>query len=69
MDIAPEGEGQCGTGIIFASMDNPFHTYIPEGFATVNAYLFVDTPNALITFLKNAFFRAGTEPLRGQAHR
>ncbi|MFZ1664453.1 MAG: VOC family protein [Flavobacteriales bacterium] len=56
MDITPEGEGQCGTSIIFGSMNAHFQTYIPEGFATVNAYLFVEDPNNLITFLKNAFF-------------
>lgn len=33
-----------------------FETYIPEGFASVNAYLFVADPEGLIQFLKNAFY-------------
>jgi len=36
---------------------NPiFETYKPDGFHTVNSYLFVDDPEKLIDFLKNAFF-------------
>jgi len=36
---------------------NPiFDTYLPEGFSTVNGYLFVENPEELITFLKNAFY-------------
>ena len=35
---------------------NPiFNTYRPEGFGTVNGYLFVENPEELIDFLKNAF--------------
>lgn len=37
-------------------MDKIFETYTPEGFKTVNPYLFVDNPQQLIDFLKNAFF-------------
>jgi PhnB protein len=33
-----------------------FNTYRPDGFSTVNAYLFVDNPQTLIDFLKNAFY-------------
>lgn len=33
-----------------------FETYKPDGFHTVNSYLFVDHPEKLIDFLKNAFF-------------
>lgn len=36
-------------------MDDIFKTYRPEGFKTVNSYLFVDNPQILIDFLKNAF--------------
>lgn len=36
---------------------NPiFDTYTPEGFGTVNAYLFVEKPEEFITFLQNSFF-------------
>jgi len=36
---------------------NPsFEAYKPNGFHTVNSYLFVDNPQKLIDFLKNAFF-------------
>lgn len=36
---------------------NPiFKTYHPEGFGTVNAYLFSEHPQRLINFLKNAFY-------------
>ena len=37
-------------------MDKIFETYQPEGFGTVNAYLFVENPNELIEFLKKAFY-------------
>lgn len=37
-------------------MKRIFETYRPEGFKTVNPYLFVDNPQDLIDFLKNAFF-------------
>lgn len=33
-----------------------FETYKPDGFHTMNSYLFVDDPEKLINFLKNAFF-------------
>lgn len=33
-----------------------FNTYKPEGFGTVNGYLFVENPKELIEFLKNAFY-------------
>ena len=36
-------------------MNELFNTYRPEGFHTLNAYLFVDAPEALIDFLKVAF--------------
>lgn len=36
--------------------DQIFETYKPDGFHTVNSYLFVDDPEKLIDFLKNAFF-------------
>ena len=36
---------------------NPiFQTYRPEGFGTVNGYLFVENPLELIDFLVNAFY-------------
>ena len=36
---------------------NPlFNTYHPEGFSTVNGYLFVSNPQELIDFLKSAFY-------------
>lgn len=37
-------------------MNEIFKTYRPKGFSTVNSYLFVDNPNDLINFLKNAFY-------------
>ena len=33
-----------------------FNTYIPEGFSSVNAYLFVSDPVGQIEFLKKAFY-------------
>jgi len=36
-------------------MDKVYNTYRPEGFSTVNSYLFVENPDELIGFLKNAF--------------
>ncbi|MCB0686535.1 MAG: hypothetical protein KDC53_08420 [Saprospiraceae bacterium] len=37
-------------------MNKIFDTYRPEGFGTVNSYLFVENPIELIEFLKNAFY-------------
>ena len=37
-------------------MENVYDTYRPEGFGTVNAYLFVSEPETLLDFLKNAFY-------------
>lgn len=37
-------------------MNKIFDTYRPEGFGTVNSYLFVEDPEKLIDFLKNAFY-------------
>ena len=37
-------------------MNKIFDTCRPEGFGTVNAYLFVENPKELIDFLKNAFY-------------
>lgn len=37
-------------------MKNIFNTYIPEGFGTVNTYLFTEDPQQLISFLKKAFY-------------
>lgn len=37
-------------------MNKIFDTYRPEGFGTVNGYLFVENPKELIDFLKKAFF-------------
>ncbi|NEW84001.1 MAG: hypothetical protein GZ094_16765 [Mariniphaga sp.] len=37
-------------------MERIFETYRPDGFKTVNPYLFVDNPQELIDFLKKAFF-------------
>ncbi len=37
-------------------MKEVFKTYHPEGFHTVNAYLFVANPEEEITFLKEAFY-------------
>lgn len=31
-------------------------TYLPEGFGTVNGYLFAENPKELIDFLKKAFY-------------
>lgn len=36
---------------------NPiFETYRPDGFGTISAYLMVENPEELISFLKNAFY-------------
>src|SRR5690606_21496186 len=37
-------------------MNKIFETFRPEGFGTVNGYLFVENPKELIDFLKNAFY-------------
>lgn len=37
-------------------MNPVFETYTPDGFGTVNAYLFVSNPQELIDFLKKAFY-------------
>ncbi len=37
-------------------MNKIFDTYRPDGFGTVNGYLFVENPKELIDFLKNAFY-------------
>lgn len=37
-------------------MNEIFNTYRPQGFQTVNSYLFVSNPQELIDFLKTAFF-------------
>ncbi len=36
-------------------MTNIFDTYRPDGFSTVNPYIFADDPEGLIDFLKRAF--------------
>ena len=36
-------------------MHKIFETYTPKGFSTMNTYLFVNTPEELIIFLKEAF--------------
>lgn len=36
-------------------MNEIFETYLPEGFGTVNTYVFSSDPEELIEFLKNAF--------------
>lgn len=36
-------------------MDPDFDTFVPEGFSTVNTYLFVSNPLELIQFLKAVF--------------
>lgn len=36
-------------------MKPDYHTYRPEGFGTVNPYIFAGDPEELISFLKNAF--------------
>lgn len=38
------------------AMNPAFNTYHPDGFSTVNGYLFVSNPQELIDFLKQAFF-------------
>lgn len=37
-------------------MNTVFDTYRPEGFGTVNSYLFAEDPVTLIDFLKKAFY-------------
>lgn len=37
-------------------MNALFDTYVPDGFGTVNGYLFAENPVALIDFLKKAFY-------------
>lgn len=37
-------------------MNPTFETYTPNGFSTVNAYLFVSNPEELISFLKMSFY-------------
>lgn len=37
-------------------MNNIYNTYRPEGFGTVNSYIFTDSPVELIDFLKKALF-------------
>lgn len=37
-------------------MNNIFNTYRPEGFGTVNGYLFVENPVELIDFLTKVFY-------------
>jgi len=37
-------------------MNAVYNTYKPPGFSTVNSYLSVEEPVALIEFLKNAFY-------------
>ena len=37
-------------------MNKIFDTYRPEGFGTVNGYLFAENPKELINFLKRAFY-------------
>lgn len=37
-------------------MKQIFQTFKPDGFHTINPYLFVDNPKVLIAFLKNAFY-------------
>jgi uncharacterized glyoxalase superfamily protein PhnB len=50
-------------------MDNIFETYKPDNFHTVTPYLFVDKPQLLIDFLKNAFLakeiNRSTNPTNG----
>jgi len=38
------------------TMKKIFETYRPEGFGTMNGYLFVENPLELMDFLKNAFY-------------
>ena len=51
-------------------MSKIFETYRPEGFSTVNGYLFVDNPEELIVFLKKAFYaeeiNRSTNPKNGE---
>ncbi|MDT0606874.1 VOC family protein [Croceitalea rosinachiae] len=37
-------------------MKDLFHTYTPDGFSSVNSYLFTEKPEQLIAFLQNAFY-------------
>ena len=37
-------------------MNKIFDTFRPDGFGTVNAYLFAENPEELIDFLKHAFY-------------
>ncbi len=37
-------------------MKKIYNTYHPEGFTTMNAYLFIENPEKLIDFLKKAFY-------------
>jgi len=37
-------------------MNKIFETYRPDGFGTVNGYLFAENPKELIGFLKKAFY-------------
>lgn len=37
-------------------MNSVFDTYRPEGFTSLNLYLFVSNPQELIDFLKNTFY-------------
>jgi len=37
-------------------MNTTFKTYTPEGFSTLNSYLFTENPEELIQFLKNSFY-------------
>ncbi len=37
-------------------MNDIFETYKPEGFGTINSYLFVSEPKELISFLKQVFW-------------
>lgn len=41
-------------------MNKIFETYRPGGFETVNGYLFVENPEELIDFLKDAFYAEET---------
>lgn len=36
-------------------MDNLYNTFKPEGFSTLNTYLFLEEPEAFIEFVKNVF--------------
>ena len=37
-------------------MKNSYDTYTPEGFTTINTYLFTEKPEDLISFLEKAFY-------------